>query len=96
MMRTLSAVAALTLLAAPAFAAEVKIDLTGKSPAAAYSKIVYAARAACYVPGADIYAGLAHDSCVTDTVKATLAKLGNTQLNNYVAQRAQFQQLAKL
>ncbi len=96
MIRLLSTVAALSILAAPAFAADVTVNLAGKTPAAAYAKIVRAARTACNVPGADIYAPLVHDSCVTDTVKATVVKLANPQLNSYLAAREQFLQMAKL
>ncbi len=95
-MRIVSTAAALSLLAAPAFAAEIKLDLTGKSPAAAYAKIVSAARAVCYVPGADIYANLAGDSCISDTVMATIAKIGSPKLNSYVAARKEFLTVAKL
>ncbi len=96
MIRLVSAAAALTLLAAPAFAADVTVHLAGKSAPAAYASIVRAAKTACHVPGADIYSIHANDTCVQDTVAATVGKLANPQLNSYIAARKEFLEMAKL
>ena len=84
MLRTLSAVAAMSLLAAPAFADEVKLNLTGVAPDTAYAMILKAAQTVCsqtaVVP---LYYRAVEEACVADTVNATLTKLASPQVTGY-------------
>ena len=86
MIRTLSAVAALSLLAAPAFADEVRLNLTGKTPDAGYAMILKAARTVCgQASVGPLYYRTIEEVCVADTVEATLARLAGPQTIGYVA-----------
>jgi phosphodiesterase/alkaline phosphatase D-like protein len=86
MLRTLSAVAALSLAAAPAFADEVKLNLTGMAPDTAYAMILKAAQTVCgQASAAPLYYKTVEEACVADTVNATLAKLASPRMTGYVA-----------
>ena len=99
MIRTLIALSALSVtaaLAAPAFAEEsIKVDITGKAPAAQYATIARAARAVCRPPaGMDIYNIYSTSDCLKTTIAAAIEKTGDAALSQYAANREAFLTLA--
>jgi hypothetical protein len=82
MMRTVTfaALAALAL-ASSANAQEVRVSLAGKSPAQIHSDIVSAARNVCHKATATESLMLdAYSRCMSGTVKAAVAQLGDPQV----------------
>ena len=93
MKRTLTALTVLTAaaaLAGTASAEDVRVNLAGLSPAAAYAKIENAAKAVCMPSTYSIYSVYLSSACVTETVEATLAKIADPALTKYVAARKSF------
>ncbi len=84
------------LLAAPAFAEEtIKVDLTGKAPAAKFAILARAAKTVCHAePGMDIYNVFSRSGCVRTTIAAAIDKLGDAGLAKYAAEREAFLTLA--
>ena len=80
MLRVLSLTAAIAAFAASANAAEITVNLTGKSNAEADALIVKAAEQVCREDLADSTGYYLLDGCVRDTVAATWAKLGATPI----------------
>ncbi|OYX30456.1 MAG: hypothetical protein B7Y99_11695 [Caulobacterales bacterium 32-69-10] len=93
MKRTLTALAVLAssaALAGTASAEDVKVNLVGLSPAAAYAKIEMAAKAVCMPETFRIYSVYLSSACVAETVEATLAKISSPALTKYVEARKSF------
>ena len=93
MKRTLTALtvlAASAALAGTASAEDVRVNLAGLSPAAAYAKIESAAKEVCMPATYNIYSVYLSNGCVAETVEATVAKLSNPALNQYVQARKSF------
>ena len=93
MKRTLTALtvlAASATLAGTASAEEMKINIAGLSPAAAYAKIESAAKTVCMPTSYNVYSVYLSSACVTETVEATLAKIASPALTQYVAARKSF------
>lgn len=85
-----AALAASTVLAGTAYAEDVRLNLSGLSPAAAYAKIESAARLACLPQSDKIYSIYLSSACVKETVDATLAKIADPALIKYSEARKSF------
>jgi hypothetical protein len=85
-----AALAASALVATTASAEDVRVNLAGLSPAAAYAKIESAARAVCMPKSDAIYAIYLSSTCVAETVSATLAKIADPALTQYSEARKTF------
>jgi hypothetical protein len=94
MMKTFAALtlaAAAAALAAPASAEPVRVQLAGKTPAAAFRAIEIAAHQACRLPtGQEIYTHYIYTGCVRETVQATVAKITQPAFVQYVQSREAF------
>ena len=86
MFRSLAIAAAFAVVALPAAAASVTVDISGLDSATAHAKIEKAAEQACRVALSDeslMTQYYEHDSCITEAVSAAEAKL--TESNRSLA-----------